>query len=127
METSAINPSSVPEAAGGYVNGLEVRGAERMLFISGQIPQDREGRVPEGIEAQCRLVWSNLTAVLREADMDVTNLVKVTTYLSDRAHADVNSTVRREVLGAHLPALTVVITGIWDPAWLIEIEAIAAA
>lgn len=127
METSAINPSSVPEATGGYVNGLEVRGAERMLFVSGQIPQDREGRVPEGIEAQCRLAWSNLTAVLRAADMDVTNLVKVTTFLSDRTYADANSTVRREVLGAHLPALTVVITGIWDPAWLIEIEAIAAA
>nr|WP_227996736.1 RidA family protein [Glycomyces albidus] len=127
MEISAINPSSVPEAVGGYVNGLEVRGAERMLFVSGQIPQDREGRVPEDIEAQCRLAWSNLTAVLREAGMDVSNLVKVTTFLSDRAHAEVNSAVRREVLGGHEPALTVIITGIWDPAWLIEIEAIAAA
>jgi 2-iminobutanoate/2-iminopropanoate deaminase len=127
METSAINPSSVPEATGGYVNGLEVRGADRMLFISGQIPQDGEGRVPEDIESQCRLVWSNLTAVLHAADMDVTNLVKVTTFLSDRVWADVNSTVRREVLGSHLPALTVVITGIWDPAWMIEVEAIAAA
>ncbi len=85
METSAINPSSVPEATGGYVNGLEVRGAGRMLFVSGQIPQDREGRVPEGIEAQCRLVWSNLTAVLGAADMDVTNLVKGH-YLSLGSH-----------------------------------------
>jgi 2-iminobutanoate/2-iminopropanoate deaminase len=127
METSAIDPSSVPAAVGGYVNGLDVRGAQRLLFISGQIPQDREGRIPDRIEDQCRLVWANLTAVLREAGMEVTNLVKVTTFLSDRAHAAVNTAVRNEVLGTHRPALTVVLADIWDPAWLIEIEAIAAS
>lgn len=127
METVAIDPVSVPEAVGGYVNAVEVRDGQRMLFISGQIPCDRDGTVPEGIEAQCRQVWANLSAVLHEAGMDVTNLVKVTTFLSDRAHAGVNTAVRTEVLGAHRPALTVILAGIWDPAWLIEIEAIAAA
>ena len=127
METFAINPPTVPEAVGGYVNGLDVRGAQRTLYISGQIPQDRAGQVPDGIEAQCRLVWANLTAVLHEAGMGTTNLVKVTTFLADRAHATVNTAVRNEVLGTHRPALTVILAGIWDPAWLIEIEAIAAA
>jgi enamine deaminase RidA (YjgF/YER057c/UK114 family) len=41
-------------------------------------------------------VWANLTAVLREAGMGVTNLVKVTTLLSDRADAPVNTGVRSE-------------------------------
>jgi len=59
--------------------------------------------------------------------MDVTNLVKVTTFLSDRADAAVNTAVRNDVLGTHRPALTVIMAGIWDPAWLIEIEATAAA
>jgi enamine deaminase RidA (YjgF/YER057c/UK114 family) len=127
MDTFAINPSTVPEATGGYVNALDVRGAQRTLYISGQIPQDRDGGVPEGIEAQCRLVWANLTAVLHEAGMATTNLVKVTTFLSDRAHAAVNTAVRNDVLGDHRPALTVILAGIWDPAWLIEIEAVAAA
>ena len=126
VEVSAVNPPSVPAAVGGYVNGLEVRDARRLLFISGQIPQDRGGQVPDGIQAQCRLVWANLTAVLHEAGMGVANLVKVTTFLSDRAHAAVNTAVRNDVLGGHRPALTVVVAGIWDPAWLIEIEAIAA-
>jgi hypothetical protein len=35
--------------------------------------------------------------------------------------------VRQEVLGTHRPALTVIITGIYDERWLLEIEAIAAA
>lgn len=34
--------------------------------------------------------------------------------------------VRNEVLGGHHPALTVVIAEIFDPRWLLEIEAVAA-
>jgi enamine deaminase RidA (YjgF/YER057c/UK114 family) len=57
--------------------------------------------------------------------MDRSNLVKVTTYLSDRAYRDENSAIRRELLGDNKPALTIVIAGFYDPAWLLEIEAIA--
>lgn len=36
--------------------------------------------------------------------------------------------MRAEVLGTHiLPAMTIIITGIYDEVWLLEIEAIAAA
>jgi len=73
------------------------------------------------------LVWRNVLAVLEEAEMGITNLVKVTTFLADRDHRDVNSAVRREVLGEHRPALSVIIAGIYDPRWLLEIEAIAAS
>lgn len=59
--------------------------------------------------------------------MDVANLVKVTTFLGDRDRATANTVVRNEILRGHRPALTVIVTGIWDPTWLIEIEAIAAA
>jgi 2-iminobutanoate/2-iminopropanoate deaminase len=117
----------VPEATGGYVNALQVEGASRLLFMSGQIPQTREGHVPDRIEDQCRLVWAHLTAALAAAAMDVTNLVKVTTILSDREYAAANTDIRNEVLGDHRPALTAIVAGIWDPSWLIEIEAVAAA
>ena len=69
----------------------------------------------------------NLTAALAAAAMDVTNLVKVTTILSDREYTPANTDIRNEVLGDHRPALTVIVAGIWDPSWLIEIEAVAAA
>lgn len=68
-----------------------------------------------------------MTAALTTAGMDVTNLVKVTTFLGDRRYAAVNTAVRNEMLGDPRPALTVIAAGIWDPAWLVEIEAIAAA
>jgi 2-iminobutanoate/2-iminopropanoate deaminase len=121
-----IDPLDAPEPQGGYTQALAVEGASKLLFVSGQIPETRDGKVPDGFEAQCRLVWANILAALREAGMDVSDLVKVTTYLSDRRYADVNGAVRREILGDHRPALTVIIAEIYDSRWLLEIEAIAA-
>jgi hypothetical protein len=43
------------------------------------------------------------------------------------AHHGGNREIRQEVLGSHAPALTVIITGIFDEKWLLEIEATAAA
>lgn len=127
MQMIRHDPPGVPPALGGYTNGFEVRGGDRMLFISGQIPQRPDGTVPDTIEGQCRLVWGNVLATLLAADMSVPNLVKVTTFLSHRDLAETNSAVRREVLGSHRPALTVVIAEIFDPQWLLEIEALAVA
>ena len=121
-----IDPPSVPATSGGYVNAMAVEAATRLLFTSGQIPQTRDGHVPADAEEQCRLIWAHITALLTEAGMTVANLVKVTTFLGDRAHAAANTAVRDEVLGKHRPALTVIVTGIFDPAWLLEIEAVAA-
>ncbi|GIE90987.1 RidA family protein [Actinoplanes regularis] len=127
LSVTPIDPSSVPEASGGYHNAVSVEGAQRLLFISGQIPQTPDGSVPADPEDQCRLVWTNIEAVLAEAGMTVRNLMKVTTFLADRKHAAVNTKVRNEALDGHRPALTVIVTGIFDPSWIIEIEAIAAA
>lgn len=127
MTPKPINAEDCIPASGGYSQACEVVGPARILFVSGQIPADPAGAVPEGFAAQCRQVWANIRAQLRAADMDVGNIVKVTTYLSDRRYADENGEIRRETLGAHAPALTVIIAGIFDEAWLLEIEAVAAA
>ena len=125
MRMRTIESSEAPAAVGGYAQAVEVSGASRVLYISGQIPVDRAGALPDGFREQCRLAWQNVAAQLRAADMDITNLVKVTTFLADRSHAQENREVRAEILGDHRPALTVIIAGIFDDAWLVEIEAVA--
>lgn len=123
-----LNPSVLPEAAGNYTHGTLVEGASRMVFVSGQVPWgDENGKVPADFAEQCRLTWRNVLAVLAEADMGVANLAKVTTYLASRDHRAANSLIRAEVLGAHTPALTIIITDIYSEDWLLEIEAIAVA
>lgn len=123
----SINAADGPEASGGYAQAIEVASAERTLFISGQIPVDADGGVPESFEEQARLAWKNIERQLSAAGMTLENIVKHTTFLSDRKYKDANGRVRREVLGDLTPALTVVIADIYDEAWLLEIEAIAAA
>jgi 2-iminobutanoate/2-iminopropanoate deaminase len=111
----------------GYSQAIEVREFKRLLFISGQIPETATGEVPRGFRAQAELVWSNIRAQLDAAEMSVANLVKVTTFLSSREHAAMNSELRRAALGAHEPALTIIMAEIFDEQWLLEIYAVAAA
>ena len=127
MEKRAINAPDAPQPAGGYAQAVEIGGGRRTLYISGQIPQTVDGKVPDGFADQCRLAWANLVAQLRAADMSLDNLVKVTTFLSDRRFGLENRAIRQEVLGDRRPALTAVITGIFDAAWLVEIEGVAVA
>jgi enamine deaminase RidA (YjgF/YER057c/UK114 family) len=118
---------TAPRAVGGYAQALEVTGASRFLFVSGQIPLRLDGVLPSTFGAQARQVWAHVAAQLAEAGMGMGNIVRVTTYLSDRMYAKENRDIREEVLGTHTPALTVVIADIFDPAWLLEIEVVAAA
>jgi enamine deaminase RidA (YjgF/YER057c/UK114 family) len=78
-------------------------------------------------EGQARLAWRNVERQLAAAGMDLAGIVKHTTYLARREGREANGRVRREILGDLEPALTVVIAGIFDESWLLEIEAIAAA
>lgn len=126
MRFGPVDPADGPKAAGGYTQGFAVPAGSGLLFVSGQIPVDTEGSVPFGFEAQCRQAWRNLVTVLRAADLRIENLVKVTTFLSDRKYADINAEVRRGLLGEHRPALTVIVADIFDGGWLLEIEAVAA-
>lgn len=123
MNKRAINPTD-----GAWAQANEVRGAQRLLFVSGQVPEDADGKVPADFKAQCRLAWHNVRAQLRAADMDLENMVKFTMFLSDRRYTREAYEVRAEVFGKTVvPAMTIVIVGIYDPSWLLEIEAIAAA
>lgn len=127
MRIEQINAINAPSASGGYSQAVQVAAASTWLFISGQVPLTIEGNTPEDFSSQARLVWANIVAQLNSAGMSVENIVKVTTFLSGREFSAENSEIRREILGQHSPALTVIITGIFEQHWLLEIEAIAAA
>jgi 2-iminobutanoate/2-iminopropanoate deaminase len=127
MNQTPINAPNGPPAEGGYAQAILVEGATRILHISGQIPVDADGSVPEGFEAQARTAWKNVERQLVAAGMELKHIVRHTTYLSSRDHRSANGKVRRQVLGDLAPALTVIIAEIYDEAWLLEIEAVAMA
>lgn len=126
MATHLHNPPTVAATSGGYSHAAEVRGGARLLFISGQIPEHPNGEVPSDFRAQCEAVWDNIEAILAAAEMDVADLVKVTTFLTEPKQAVANREARQRRLGALRPALTVIVARTLESSWLLEIEAVAA-
>jgi len=123
MDRRRIHPTGT-----GWAQAHEVTGATRTLFISGQVPTAADGTVPADFRSQCRQAWANVGTQLEAAGMTVNDLVKITIFLSDRQYRQEAYEVRTEVLGKEIePAMTIIITGIYDEAWLLEIEAIAMA
>ncbi len=129
MKLTPINAPDAPQPVGGsYAQAMEVTGASRLLFISGQIPATAEGAaVPAAFDAQARLAWKNVIAQLAAAGMTLDNLVQVRIFLADRQYIADYRKVRNEVLQGRQVSLTTIISGIFDEAWLLEIEAVAAA
>lgn len=127
MRARPLTGEGSPPTQGEYPQAVEVTGAERWLFLSGQVPVAPDGSLAADFEGQCRQVWANVETQLHAAGMTLDNLVKVTTFLASRDHALENRKVRLDVLAGRQPALTVIVTGIFDEAWLVEIEAVAAA
>jgi enamine deaminase RidA (YjgF/YER057c/UK114 family) len=60
--------------------------------------------------------------------MGVENIVKTTTFLTDRGLLDTFRAARGAVFGDHAPASTLLfVAGLADPRWMVEIEAEAVA
>lgn len=128
MKRDNINAAgTIPPLGGGYSNALQISEFKRIVFVSGQVPMAADGTVPERFTEQCRRAWRNVEAQLLAADMTLQNVVKVTTFLGDRGYGKENRVVRKEFLGDLNPALTTIVCDIFDAAWLLEVEVIAAA
>ncbi len=123
-----ISPNPASDAKLSYSQGMLAEGRLRILEISGQIGLDASGRVPGDFEAQARLAWENLLAVLAEAGMTPANLIKVTAFLTDPADYAAYAALRGDYLGDARPASTLlVVAALARPEWLVEIEATAVA
>jgi 2-iminobutanoate/2-iminopropanoate deaminase len=110
-----------------YAQAIEAASANRLLFISGTMGLEPDGRLAAGFEAQCEQVWKNIEATLRSAGMDFSNLAKLTVWLARRDDWRLAAQIRQRYLGEHKVAMSVVEVGFVDPDWLIEVEAIAVA
>lgn len=82
MEKKIINTNNAPAPIGPYNQAVEYG---NMLFISGQIPIDpKTGNLIEGdIKAETTQVMENLKAILTEAGLDFSNILKTTIFLMD--------------------------------------------
>ncbi len=128
MATRFFNPESITPPINAYSHGAEVPSGSKLLFMAGQAGFDLDGNVAPDFESQIRQTYSNIEEVLKGADMDLSNLIKVTTFLTDRSHLPAMREIRNEILGDHKPAHTLlIVSGLAYENFLIEVECIAAS
>ena len=128
MQFESHRPTGgVYPATDDYAHAMEVRGAERLLFVAGTMGLRPDGTPGETLDEQLELIWSNIRAILASADMTVDNIVRLTSYLTDASYADANAAARVTALGGRVVPTTAIVVQTLVNAWLVEIEVIAAA
>ena len=122
------NPEGVHHAAKTYSLAALVEPGARRLVISGQVGTGPDGGTPADAAGQVENIYANLRTILQAHGMGFSNIVKVTAFLTDRAALGPFRQVRDRVMDGHAPASTVVlVSGLADPKYLVEIEAEAVA
>jgi enamine deaminase RidA (YjgF/YER057c/UK114 family) len=129
MDLERINPAELARPSG-FSHAVSVP-VGRMVFLSGQIGMDREGKlVTGGIGPQFEQALANLLAALAQAGGHPSDLVSVTMYLTDVAGYQDRSkeigALWRRLAGTDYPAMAAVgVTRLWLPDALVEIQGIA--
>ena len=96
--------------------------AGSVVAVSGTGPIWPDGSVDPDPGAQARRCWEIALAALRELGGDVADVVRTRQYVVSADLADVVGAVHAEVFGDVRPASTMVVVGLLDPRWLVEVE-----
>lgn len=100
-----------------------VRVGERVV-VSGSAPIWPDGSCDPDPRAQARRCCEIIVAALAEVGAGAADVVRTRMFVTDAAHADAVGEVHREFFGPAAPAATmVVVAGLLDPRWVVEIEA----
>jgi len=99
-----------------------------LLVVSGQVALDEQGAVlgPGHPVAQTRQAFENLRRVLESAGASLADVVKLTIFVTDPDIRPAVSEIRNSLFDEPRPASTyLIVAGLADPAFLIEVEALA--
>ncbi|MCC6516125.1 MAG: RidA family protein [Chitinophagales bacterium] len=125
MARKIIYTDDAPEPIGPYSQAVYING---MLFISGQIPLDPFSGVliQDGIEEETEQVMQNLKAILHAAEMDFSNVVKCSIFLTDMRDFPKVNEVYGKYFKSQAPARETVEVSVLPKNAHVEISCIAA-
>ncbi len=129
MKRETLSPSTLHAPFSTYVHGIAIDEAKRVIFSAGQVCGDKDGNIVGvgDFEVQGEQVMQNLADVLAEGGATFSDIAKVTIYVVGEQYAQ----PARDLCARHWdqsnpPASTLIVcAGLANPAFLIEIEAIA--
>lgn len=124
-----LAPAGIAPPFARYSHGVVVPASAHLIATSGQLGIAADGSVPDSAEAQARLCFDNLAAILAEAGADPTHVVRINAYVTDRVHMAGYMAARDAWLAdvTVLPASTLmIVSGFTRPEFKVEIEVLAA-
>lgn len=124
---SEIRPDGIAAPVAAYAHAVLTARPDRWLHTSGVVPVAADGSTPAELADQAALVWSNIAAMLRAADMTPSDVVSVTTYVVVGEDLEAVMAARDRALEGHRAASTLVtVPALARPEWRMEIAIIAA-
>lgn len=130
MNKAAVNPQVLVQPTG-YSHAVKVSGGTT-VYLAGQTGMDLSGKIvaPGDLAAQFRQALSNLRAVVEEAGGAMTDVVKLTIFVTDKAAYRASlkpiGAAYRSFFGRYYPAMTLAeVKSLFDDEALVEIEGVA--
>ncbi|PCJ83682.1 MAG: enamine deaminase RidA [Hyphomicrobiales bacterium] len=120
-------PSTIRAPFANYSHAVEVPQGARLLVCSGQLGVTLEDDIPEGAQAQTDLIFENIIEILKSADMDLQDIVRINAYVSGREHLPGYMKARDKYVSTPPPASTLmIVSGFASEKFVVEIEVLAA-
>lgn len=122
-----LSPKDVRAPFGNYSHAVEIPVGARLLLCSGQLGIAADDDIPDEVEAQAALCFEAIGSFLRAADMDFADVVRISAFVTDRAHMQPYMRVRDRYVADPPPASTLmIVSGFTRPEFKVEVEIIAA-
>ena len=119
-----INTDKAPGALGPYSQAVEI---DQLVYTSGQLGIDpATGELADGVEAQAKQALENVKAILAEAGLEMSSIIKTLVFIKDmNDFGKVNAIYAQYINGDVLPARACVEVAALPKGGLVEIEVIA--
>ena len=122
------SPDDIRAPFARYSHAVEVPPGHRLLVCSGQLGVTPDDEIPEDAGAQAELCFANIRSILNSAGMELSDVVRINAYVTDRAWLKPYMEVRDRLFGSPPPASTLmIVSGFASEAYKVEIEVLAAA
>lgn len=122
MEIKAVSTVNAPAAIGPYSQAIA---AGDFVYLSGQLGVDPvSGNMENGVEAQAERAISNMKAILAEAGLDISRVIKTTVFLKDMGDFAAVNAIYAKHFQQPYPARSCVQVAELPKGGLVEIEAV---
>ena len=122
MEIKAVSTVNAPAAIGPYSQAIA---AGDFVYLSGQLGVDpATGNLENGVEAQAERAIANMKAILAEAGLDISRVIKTTVFLKDMGDFAAVNAIYAKHFQQPYPARSCVQVAELPKGGLVEIEAV---